>query len=159
ASLTSLDLSGSKALTDEGLQHLHRLPTLEHLDVSGTAITDRGLEVLRHLPALKHLSLAGTRVTDAGASHLSQCHELEHLNLSWTATGDGALRALTGKRKLRQLLTGAYVTDAGIPLLHDLPIFKIWHGGATKMALLSYDSEPNRLVLRGSFTDRGMQQM
>ena len=46
-----------------------------------------------------------------------------------------------------------------MPLLHELPVFKTWHGGEVKMALLSYDSEPNRLALRGSFTDRGMQHM
>src|SRR6185436_17893723 len=132
----------SKALTDEGVRHLQGLAKLEQLDLSGTAITDRGLDVLRHLPSLKRLSLAGTRITDEGASQLRHCHELEHLNLAWTATGDGALRALAGKPKLRQLLSGAYVTDAGIPLMHELPVFKTWHGGEPKMALLSYDSEP-----------------
>ena len=158
-SVTALDLGGSKALTDDGLRHLARLPRLKHLDVSDTAITDRGLEVLRDLPALETISLGMTRITDDGAAHLAHCHELERVNLAWTRTGDGALRALAGKRRLRSLLSGGFVTDAGIPLLHELPVFKTWHGGEPKMALLSYDSEPNRLLLRGSFTDRGMAQM
>ena len=158
-SITALDLGGSKALTDEGVRHLARLPRLKHLDLSGTGVTDRGLAVLRELLALETISLAGTAVTDAGAAQLANCHELERVNLSWTRTGDGALRALAGKQRLRHLHSGNYVTDAGVPLLHELPIFKSWHGGEPRMALLSYDSEPNHLNLRGSLTDNGMQEM
>jgi pyridoxine 5'-phosphate synthase PdxJ len=157
--IVGLDLGGSQGLTDDGLRHLARLPKLKHLDISNTGITDRGLDVLRDLPALETISLAMTRTTDDGAANLAHCHALERVNLSWTRTGDGALRALAGKEKLRSLQSGGFVTDAGIPLLHDLPVFKTWHGGEPKIALLSYDSEPNRLMLRGSFTDRGMQHM
>jgi len=157
--VTGLNLGGSKALTDEGVRHLARLPALKHLDVSGTAITDRGLAVLRDLPALETLSLAGTRITDEGIAHLAHCHELRQLDLSWTRTGDGALRALAGKQKLAVFASGNDVTDEGIPLLHELPVFKTWHGGEIRMALLSYSSLPNQLSLRGRFTDRGMQHM
>ena len=157
--VTALDLGGSKELTDEGLRHLRRLVALKHLDVSGTAITDRTLELLRHLTALESLSLAGTRITDEGAAHLTHCKELRRVDLSWTRTGDGALRALAEKRELRELATGDGVTDAGIALLHELPVFKSWHGGEPKMALLSYRAEPNYLSLRGHFSDRGMRYM
>lgn len=157
--ITGLNLSGSKALTDEGVCHLARLPALTYLDLSATGITDRGLAVLRELPALETLSLAGTRITDEGAAHLAHCHELRQLDLSWTRTGDGALKALAGKRKLAVLASGNDVTDEGIPLLHELPVFKTWHGGEIKMALLSYRSLPNHLSLRGQFTDHGMQHM
>jgi hypothetical protein len=99
-------------------------------------------------------------VTDAGVAQLAQhCHELEELNLSWTHTGDGALRALVGKPKLRHFNSGSFITDAGIPLLHEIPVFKTWHGGEAHMALLSYRSAPNQLSLRGSFTDRGLHAM
>jgi hypothetical protein len=157
--LTSLNLGGSKELTDDGIRHLARLPRLRHLDVSGTAITDRGLAVLRDLPALETLALGMTRITDEGVAHLAHCHELQEVNLIWTHTGDGALRALAGKQKLRTFASGMGVTDDGIPLLHELPVFKRWHGGEPKMALLSYSSEPNHVMLRGPFTDRGLQQM
>lgn len=157
--ITSLDLGGSKELTDDGLRHLARLPRLTHLNVSGTGITDRGLEVLRELPALETISLAMTRVTDEGMAWLASCNELTRLDLSWTRTGDGAIRALAGKRKLRQLRSGNAVTDEGLALLHDLPVFESWQGGEPAMALLSNVSEPNHLRLRGSFTDRGMRQL
>jgi hypothetical protein len=157
--ITGLGLGGSKALTDEGVRHLARVPALKHLDLSGTAITDRGLEVLRDLPALETLSLAGTHVTDEGLAHLAHCHELRQVNLSWTRTGDGALRALAGKRHLHEFSSGNGITDAGLLLLHELPVFKSWQGGEMKMALLSYHSQPNHLSLRGPFSDRGMQHM
>ena len=157
--ITALDLGGSKELTDEGVRHLARLPALKHLDLSGTAITDRGLEVLRELAALESISLAGTRVTDEGVAHLAHCHELQQVNLSYTRTGDGALRALAGKRRLHEFSSGNGITDQGILLLHELPVFKSWHGGEIRLALLSNRAQPNHLSLRGPFGDRGMQYM
>jgi Leucine Rich Repeat (LRR) protein len=157
--ITALDLGGSKALTDEGVRHLALLTGLKHLDLSGTAITDRGLQVLRSLLALETLSLAGTHITDEGLAHITRCDQLRRINLSWTRTGDGAIRALAGKAQLHDFASGIGVTDAGIALLHEMPVFKSWQGGEPKMALLSYHSAPNQLSLRGPFTDRGMERM
>jgi len=157
--ITALELGGSKALTDEGVRHLARLPALKHLDLSGTAITDRGLRALRNLAALETLSLAGTSITDEGVTHLAHCHELQHVNLSWTRTGDAALRALAGKRQLHHFASGNGITDAGIQLLHELPVFKSWQGGAPSMALVDIDAGPNHLLLRGPFTDRGVARL
>jgi len=155
----SLDLSGAAQLTDDGVLQLTRLGQLRELNLSNTAITDRALAVLESLPLLETLSLAGTRVSDAGAAKLASLPHLRTLNLAWTHTGDGALRALSGKTALRELHTGALVSDAGIALLHDIPAFKEWKGGEVQVALLSYRALPNHLTLRGTFTDRGMQQM
>ena len=157
--ITALKLSGSRSVTDVGVRHLSRLPQLRHLDLSGTGITDRGLEVLRSLPELETVSLAWTRVTDAGVAHLSGCERVSDVNLQGTSTGDGALRALAGKACLCQLRTGNAVTDTGLALLHDMPVFKRWHGGDATMGLLSYDAGPNYLLLRGPITDRGMKAL
>ena len=157
--VTALNLSGSKAVTDEGLRHLARLPNLKHLDLDGTSVTDRGLTLLRDLPKLERVSLAMTRVTDAGVAHLASCDDVREVNLSWTHTGDGAIRALAGKQKLHLFRSGNGVTDAGLARLHELPVFKTWQGGTETMALLSYDAGPNYLFLRGPFTDRGMQHL
>ena len=51
------------------------------------------------------------------------------------------------------------MTDAGLALLHEIPVFKSWQGGEAEMGLLSYDAGPNYLLLRGPFTDRGMSQL
>jgi len=155
--LTALGLSGSRQVTDAGIRHLARLPMLQHLDLTGTGITDAGLQVLRHLPRLRTLSLAWNRVTPEGITVLAHLDELEHLDLWSSGVGDAALRALAGKRRLRHL--AIVVTDAGLPLLHALPVFKSWQGGDAELSLLGHRSVPNHLTLRGSFTDRGMQHL
>jgi hypothetical protein len=156
--LTALGLDGSAGLTDEGLQHLARLPRLRYLNLGGCRITDRSLAVLRHLPELEWLGLAWTPITDKGAIHLAS-ENLIKVDLSGTATGDGAIRALAGKRRLIDLRSGNGVTNEGLALLHDLPAFKTWQGGETRMALSSAEARPNFLMLRGPFTDSGMSQL
>ena len=157
--VTALDLNGSKGVTDEGLSHLARLPRLRHLNLAGTGITDGGLEVVRRLPTLESIVLTGTRVTDAGMTNLAACENLQAVDLSWTRTGDGAIRAFAGKRKLGMFRSGNNVTDAGLGLLHELPVFNTWQGGEPSMSLLGFDTGPNFLMLRGSFTDKGMAHL
>jgi len=157
--LMALDLSGSKSLTDAGVRHLARLPRLRHVDLGGTAITDAGLDVLRGLPDLESVSLWGTRVSDAAIANLSPCEKLQRVDLGGTYTGDGAIRALAGKGALRHFRSGNAVTDAGLAILHEFPVFNRWHGGEPTMGLTSYDAGPNYLMLRGPFTDRGLAKL
>src|SRR5439155_14473140 len=117
--------------------------------LGGTAITDRGLTVLRESPKLETVSLVMTHVTDQGVAHLAHCDGLRRVDLSGTRTGDGAIHALAGKRNLHVFRSGNRVTDAGLALLHELPVFKTWQGGTATMALLSYEASPNYLLLRG----------
>lgn len=150
--LVSLNLGGSRAITDEGVRSLARLRGLRHLDLSGTSITDRGLEILRELPLLEKLSVAWTRISDHGASHLVHGHALAEVDLSGTGCGDGAIQALAGKR-VGTLRTGNATTDAGLALLHELPVFKRWQGGTPEFALTGYEAAPNHLVPRGRFSN------
>lgn len=152
--LTALGLSNSRDVTDGGIRHLARLPSLQHLHLSGTSVTDAGLQVLRHLPWLKTLVLASSRISDEGLKALAHCHELERLQLWVPQGGDAALRALAGKRKLRHLEVA--VSNAGLPLLHELPAFKTWQGGDAEFSALRQRTVPNHLSLRGRFTDRGL---
>jgi len=157
--ITRLNLESSNRLTDEGLQHLARMPQLQDVDLSGQdiRITDRGLEVLRHLEELRRFSMGWPRrITDTGVANLRFCEHLESVNLMGTPTGDGAIRALTGKAGLRKFKTGTRVTDAGIPFLHQFPAFKTWQGGEASFSLMSFDSGPNHLMLDGPFTNKGV---
>ncbi len=156
--LTALGLSGCTQITDAGVRHLARIPSLQHLDLTGTSVSDAGLQALGHLPELRSLSLAWNRLTDAGIRVLARCDQLEHLNLGVsTEIGDAAVRALAGKRKLRHLTIA--LTDAGLPLLHELPVFKSWQGGDADLGLVGHKSLPNHLSLRGTFTDAGMRHL
>ena len=155
-SIEELRLGNSKGLSDEGLRHLAGLQRLRHLDLSMTAVTDRGLEVLRALPALESLNLSWTRITDAGVAHLAQCERLRKIYLTGTTAGDGALRTLAGKPDLAVLHTGVGVTNAGLRLLREYPVFRTWRDGEAPIGLLTRDAQPNQLVLRGAITDDGM---
>lgn len=157
--LTVLKLGNCKQLTDEGVRHLAKLPNLRELDLSQTRVTDDGLKVLRELPALRSLSLVMTMVTDAGLVHLENCHELERLHLMWTHTGNGAIRALAGKQNFTHLWSGNNVTDDGLALLHELPVFTGWRGGETQFGILGKEIAPNQLSLRGAITDRGVAHL
>jgi hypothetical protein len=157
--LTDLDIGGSKALTDEGALHLARMPQLRFLAFGGwsTEITDHALSVLRHLPELRRFGAGWTRgVSDAGMANLAFCEHLEDVNLMGTPAGDGAIRSLAGKPRLRRFRTGTGVTDRGIALLHQFPLFKSWSGGEIQYSLMSADAEPNFLLLDGPFTDTGL---
>lgn len=162
--ITRLNFGGTGQLTDEGLAHLARMPQLVELDLSdhpGGQFSDKGLEALRHLPDLRRLALCWQRgISDAGLAHLAGCHQLEAVNLLGTPTGDGVVQTLRGKEHLRFLTTGRLVTDAGIPLLHDLPGFKTWQGGERRYDLMTFsEAEPNYLLLDGPFTDAGFAQL
>jgi hypothetical protein len=160
--VTQLHIEGSKALTDEGARQLARMPQLRDLEFGGftSPITDRGLEALRHLTELRRFQMCWTQgISDAGLANLASCDRLESVNVMGTPAGDGAIRALAGKRHLRRFSTGRGVTDAGLALLHQFPIFKTWHGGEVQLELMSADAGPNRLLIDGPFTDAGLASL
>jgi hypothetical protein len=158
--VTTLRLEGARQLTDEGLQQLARMPQLVELDLSGCVVTDRALEVLRHLPNLRrfHMRWQGG-ITDAGVANLASCEQLESVDLMGTHTGDGAIRALADKPGLRRFKSGRLVTDAGLTLLHQFPVFKTWQGGEMKYSLMESEVGPNQLLLDGPFTDAGVASL
>jgi ankyrin repeat protein len=158
--LTALDLSNSRAVTDRGLSYLVRMPQLRHVDLSGCSITDRGLEVLRALPELRSFRMYHqSGITDAGVANLADCTKLELVTVRGTETGDGVVKALTGKPDLRHVETGNLVTDAGLSLFQEFPVFKTWQSREVSMSLTDYSAEPNYLLVRGSLTDDGMAQL
>ncbi len=161
--VTSLQLGGSRQLSDEGLQQLANLPLLEHLDLNeypGGKLTDRGLEVLRHLPNLRTFDMTWQRgISDDGVANLKFCEKLEAVNVMGTPTGDGVIAALRGKASLHRLDTGRLVTDAGLAFLHDFPRFKKWQGGESADAELPVDDEPTHLLIDGPFTNKGLANL
>ena len=160
--VTHLNVGGSKILTDEGARQLARMPQLRDLELGGwtSPITDRGFEALRHLTELRRFQTCWTQgITDTGVANLAFCDHLERVDLLGTPAGDGAIQALAGKRHLRHFSTGRGVTDAGLALLHQFPIFKTWHGGDVRIELMSADCDPNRLLIDGPFTDAGLASL
>ena len=150
--VTSLDLSGCRRLTDDGLQHLARMPQLEHLDLSeypGGKLTDRGLEVLRHLPNLRTFRMSWQQgISDAGAANLGFCEKLEGVYLMGSPTGDGVIDALRGKAQLHCFETGRLATDTGLAMLREFPLFRA-----------AANREDVRLLIDGPFTNDGLARL
>ena len=157
--ITSLNLDGSKRLTDKGLQYLARMPQLNKL-ILGGQITDRSLEVLAHLRELRVFQMYWqANITDEGIANLRFCDQLEEVDLLGCNTGDGAIAALAGKPKLSRFKTGKNVSDAGLELLQQFPAFKMWQGGETKFGLMSFSAEPTNLLIDGPFTRHGLNSL
>lgn len=146
--VTELTLGGSRELTDDGLLHLARMPQLESLELSeypGGKLTDRGLAILQHLPNLRKFNMTWQAgITDRGLANLRVCERLEEVNVMGSPTGDGLVEALAGKSKLRKLSTGRLLTDAGIQLLHNIPLLRM------------SDATGARLLIDGPVTDAGL---
>ena len=160
--VTSVNADGAQRLTDEGLLHLGRMPQLEELSLSGWHVpfTDRGLAMLPRLANLRRFSIEwAQRITDAGVAQLASCDHLESVNLMGTPTGDGAIGALRGKRNLQRFKTGRLVTDAGLPLLHEFPAYRTWRDSEVSYDLMSFQGEPNNLLIDGPFTDHGLAEL
>ena len=160
--LTHLDVSGSKTLTDAGAKNLERMPQLVELTLGGRAspLTDEALAPLAQMAGLRQFQISWTPgISDRGAAYLSSCSYLEAVSLMGTSTGDEAIRALAGKAHLRKFESGKSVTDAGLKMLHEFPVFKSWRGGEARLSLMDACSEPNHLLLDGPFTNTGIVQL
>jgi hypothetical protein len=157
--ITSLNLDGSKRLTDKGLQYLARMPRLRQLTLGGS-ITDRGLEALQHLRELRVFQMYWQNgITDKGVANLRLCNQLEEVDLLGCNTGDGVIAALTGKPNLRRFKTGKNVTDEGLRLLHQFPAFSSWRGGDINYGLMSFSAEPTNLLIDGPITGTGLASL
>jgi Leucine Rich repeat len=84
--LKKLDLASSK-ITDAGLEHIARLPQLEHLALGPCpGVTDAGLMKLEPLTHLQELKLMGN-FDGSGLLHLADLKEMTSLTL-YRITGD-----------------------------------------------------------------------
>jgi hypothetical protein len=157
--ITSLNLDGSKRLTEKGLRYLARMPQLCELTLGGQ-VSDRGLEALAQLRDLRVFKMFWQgNITDNGIANLRFCDQLEEVDLLGCNTGDRAIAALTGKPKLRRFQTGRNVSDDGLSLLQQFPAFKTWHAEEPKYGLMSFSAEPTNLLIDGPFTRKGLNDL
>ena len=157
--ITSLNLDGSKRLTDKGLRNLARMPQLEELTLGGQ-IADGSLEVLSLLRELRVFRMYWqTNITDRGVANLKSCDKLEEVELLGCTVGDGALAALAGKPKLRRFQTGRNVSDEGLGLLQQFPAFKTPQAEEPEYGLMSFGVAPTNLLIDGPFTRQGLSHL
>lgn len=72
----------SDALTDEGLETIGTMATLEDLELTSSQITDAGLAHLRNLRNLKELRIVADQMTDAGVAYFRDLPHLENLTVA-----------------------------------------------------------------------------
>jgi Leucine Rich Repeat (LRR) protein len=111
-------------LTDESLEMLSRLPSLEGMSLQGNHFSNQGLVHLRRARNLKSLwiGLGDGEITDEGVSHLAELENLEELDLQRSRITDAGLEHLGGLTKLKYLTLGneTRITDQGIRLITRL---------------------------------------
>ena len=100
--VVSVDLQQTQ-VTDDDLEYLKGLTTLQSLDLFVTQVSDAGLEHLKGMTSLQHLQLRRTQVSDAGLEHLKGLAKLESLDLSSTLVSDSGLEHLKGLTGLQEL--------------------------------------------------------
>ncbi|KAH8554135.1 hypothetical protein BGW37DRAFT_483582 [Umbelopsis sp. PMI_123] len=71
-SIRKLSLSGCDIITNAGIQHIHTLKYLEHLDLSNCKATDKCIDAIANLPCLSHLYLSKTKITSMGLEHFTK---------------------------------------------------------------------------------------
>ncbi|MHB0924797.1 MAG: leucine-rich repeat domain-containing protein [Bellilinea sp.] len=82
ASLTSLNLSENRKITDLGLSRLAALPGLTRLNLSSCSISNQGLAHLTALKNLEHLDISYcNRITDEGLRFLKSLNRLAFLDI------------------------------------------------------------------------------
>ncbi len=111
--LQGLNLEGLK-ITDDHLFRLRELSSLRRLSLSWADVSDEGLEHLRPLTQLTFLRLNHTNIGDAGAAHLAALSNLEELSLKRTQVTDASVAHLKNLARLKRLdVSNTGVTAAG----------------------------------------------
>ena len=123
--LQRLDLSFTY-VTDAGIQKLQQLPGLQELNLdTAEALTDAAASYLRGAKQLQKLVLRGVDITDVGMPYLAALTGLKSLDLSYTMVGDVGLESLPALGQLESLdLGGTRITGINLNFLKLLPKLK-----------------------------------
>ena len=108
-------------ISETGLSHLRRAPTLKSLILGKCDVTDAAGDILKDLTQLGELELKETKVTDATVLQLGTLTRLNYLGLSHTGVGDAGIEVLGKLTNLHSLdLSQTGLTDKGLDKLPGL---------------------------------------
>jgi len=129
AKISSLEVLVTRALDDEGMAQLSKLPKLWSLNISDTGVGKSGLAHLSQMNRLEALDLENLRVDDKSLQHLAGMQQLSFLNLDHTDVTDVGLQQLSGLTSLAFLsLKHTAVIGTGLISLRKLPLVQIMLG-------------------------------
>lgn len=83
-SLSSISLTGRKAVDDEQFSVFEGCTHIQALWLSQTSISDRGLAYFQQCRDLKSIDISQTKVTGPGLAHFAECRSLEHVSVWFT---------------------------------------------------------------------------
>lgn len=135
--LASLRLSVSDSVTDEGIEHIRGMATIEELWLDGgravNLLADKTLQTLASLPNLRGLSLTRGAYTDAGFRYLESANKLATLILYEVALTEASLSSIARLKGLRhlELLHSPRENDRALLELgaaSELQYLKVWAG-------------------------------
>src|SRR5262249_34045665 len=114
--MTSLDhlrLDGNSKLTGVTLNLLADMKRLRFLGLSKTGLTNDGLKALPELP-LKELLLSSTKITDEGLKELAKHKSARTLDLGGTPVTGAGLKDLADSKIVNVSLSGSLANDEGV---------------------------------------------
>jgi hypothetical protein len=100
-----LDLSGNNRVTDDGMNALGRLCSLEHLCIAETAVTDRGMGALARLRHLSTLDVSHTAITDDSLIAIEALPELTTLRAVGTRMSARGIARVRDRRPTLRIVT------------------------------------------------------
>jgi hypothetical protein len=121
--LATLEIGGG-SMGDEALEHLATVRSLKTLNLwadSRGRITDAGLRHLAGHPNLEQLNVSGQPIRGPGLAAVASLPKLKWLNLSRCPIDDAGLATLRGAQAETLILAETAITDAGLPVLTELP--------------------------------------
>ncbi|MEK6257582.1 MAG: hypothetical protein AABP62_03090 [Planctomycetota bacterium] len=124
--LKKLELVSTK-ISNQGMQHLSQVSSLEWLNLNSTPITDAGVATLTALPNLKKLELKNCQLTPEGFAAIGRMPALEEINLDVTpGLNDVTLDLMCEARTLRRLHLRdcGGITDKGLSAMRKLEVLE-----------------------------------
>gem|GEM_PF-2378856 len=117
-----------EASSNEFSLQLRRLPSLEHLQLSGGRLPEGSLREVSQLPNLSYLYLdCKAGVDEAAVEIIRPMPNLLHLDLGTSAVSDDGLRAISNISTLRALMVSSSGTNTGMEALTALPNLRELH--------------------------------
>jgi len=169
ANVRKLRIQDVETFTDEGMEHLKGLRSLESLMLVGTGVSDDGLVHLKYLTNLEFLGLMSSRFTDTGLEYIIGMTNLKSLRLDDAQITDEGLRTLKQHRLLTGLeflvLNRTKITDAGFTHLQGMDQLKWLYFGETQigdegMTHLAGLSNLEKIILNNTnVTDAGLAHL
>jgi hypothetical protein len=152
-SLTCLDLSGCKEITNDGLSNLAASP-LEILDLEGTDLTDHRLKALEAISSLQNLNLSDSGVGEEACVSIAKLDNLRELNLSKTRVRSAGIAKLGGLNNLTELYLNRCDITGSLKFLQSSNLIQLslHHDKLSKDDLIALTKMPSlaRVVLSDS---------